>query len=368
VAAYKLGAFGNPPNGRVVYTSAGGNRYPAGARAVLHRISGHRDAGRTACPGDALYAQLPAIRAIAGAPPVGLRFLRMTGAAEYGQLLFTRGLIRPLWNVSTPSALINRFEVWVDGLLAHAAPGSHRTATLRLTPGGHVVTVRALHLSGRSTTITARVVSDPTAPVFTSAPEVVLRPGSLDGSVPIRLNWAAADVNGLAAVRLVRPAAVNLGTTTGSRNGTLPPGKPTTFTMRATDRAGNVLDASVTRTPVVLSEAAAQRTGGWRVLRNPAYLGGVAFGATAAGPTATWTFTGRSAALAVGRGALSGRLRIWADGVDLGVVDLGSPRTVYRQAAWSRWWSESGEHTVRVRVEGASARTGMVLDGLVYLK
>jgi hypothetical protein len=368
VAAYKLGAYGNVPNERVLLTSGGSDRFAKGLKVTFNRISGHRDAGRTSCPGDALYAQLPAIRAIAGAAPAGLQVLRMGGAARTGALLFTKGLVRPLWTVSTPSALINRFEVWVDGRLHLATPGAHRTAALRLAPGGHSVAVRALHLSGRSTTVTSKIVSDPNAPIFTGGPELVLRPGSLDGSVPIRLDWTATDVNGLSGVGLVRPTAVDLGITAHSRNGTVRPGVPTTFTLRAADRAGNSVDASVTRTPVVLSEAAAQRTGIWRTLRDQAYLGGVALGATAGGSSMTWTFTGRSAALAVGRGSLSGRVRIFVDGRDQGVVDLRWPRTIYRQAVWSRWWTESAQHTVRVEVEGTAGRPGAVVDGLVYLK
>src|SRR5262249_29336809 len=125
---------------------------------------------------------------------------------------------------------------------------------------------------------------------------------------------------------------------------------------------------SVTRTPVVWSEAVARRTGSWRTLRDQAYLGGVALGSTAAGSTASWTFTGRSVALAVGRGALSGRVRVFVDGADAGVVDLGSPHTLYRQAVWSRYWSGAAEHTIAVRVEGNTGRPGVVLDGLVYLK
>jgi hypothetical protein len=368
LAAYKLGAYGNAPNGRVLLTSGGSDRFPAGTRVTLNRIAGHRDTGRTECPGTDLYAQLPAIRAIAGAAPYGLRLLRMDGAARYGRLSFTKGLIRPLWDLATPSALINRFEILVDGRLALAAPGTHRLARLRLAPGGHTVTVRALHLSGRATTITTKMVADRNAPVFASGPEVVLRPGSLNGSVPIRLNWNATDVNGLSGVALVRPTAVNLGTAAHSRDGTLLPARPATFTVRAVDRAGNAVNASVTRTPVVLSEAAAVRTGSWRTLRNRAYLGGVALGSTRGGSAATWTFTGRSASLAVGRGAASGRVRIFADGQDQGYVDLRSARTGYRQAVWSRSWSRSGRHTVRVQVEGTAGRPGAVLDGLVYLR
>jgi hypothetical protein len=364
VAAYKLGAYGNNPNGRVVLTSAGSDRFSEGRKVVLNRISGHRDTGRTECPGNALYAQLPSIRTIAGAAPFGLRFLRVRGSQRYGALLFSKGLIKPLWNVKTPSALINRFEVWVDGVPQLAAPGFHRTAALRLAPGGHTVTVRALHLSGRSTTSTVKVVSDPNAPAFTSSPDVVLRTGSLNGTVPIRLNWTASDVNGLSSVGLVRPTSVNLGTTSSGRNGTVAPAVPTTFMLRAVDRAGNAVNASVTRTPMVVSEYAAQRTGTWRRLTSPSYLSGVALGGTAAGASASWTFTGRSAALAVGRGAQSGQVRIWVDDADQGVFDLKSSSTLYRQAIWARSWSTSASHSVRVEV----VTPGVVLDGLVYIK
>jgi N-acetylmuramoyl-L-alanine amidase len=63
---WKLGLHGVPPTGTVQVTSTGGslNRYPAGARVTLNRISGHRDGDATACPGDGLYAQLPHLRQI----------------------------------------------------------------------------------------------------------------------------------------------------------------------------------------------------------------------------------------------------------------------------------------------------------------
>lgn len=64
--AWKLPLHGVPVSGRVTLTSAGGseNRYPAGQAVSLERISGHRDGGRSSCPGDALYAQLAHLRAI----------------------------------------------------------------------------------------------------------------------------------------------------------------------------------------------------------------------------------------------------------------------------------------------------------------
>ena len=63
--AWKLALHAVPPEGQVTVTSAGGatNRYPAGRAVSFERISGHRDGNQTTCPGDALYAQLPALRA-----------------------------------------------------------------------------------------------------------------------------------------------------------------------------------------------------------------------------------------------------------------------------------------------------------------
>lgn len=67
VAAWKLRP-GSDPRGTVRLVSTNGaSRYPKGEAAVLHVISGHRDAYQTNCPGEALYAELPAIRAAAAA-------------------------------------------------------------------------------------------------------------------------------------------------------------------------------------------------------------------------------------------------------------------------------------------------------------
>ena len=65
---WKLPIHGAPTSGSTTLVSSGGssNRYPAGARVRLNRIPGHRDTGSTTCPGEALYAQLPQLRAMVG--------------------------------------------------------------------------------------------------------------------------------------------------------------------------------------------------------------------------------------------------------------------------------------------------------------
>ncbi|HET8759328.1 MAG TPA: peptidoglycan recognition protein, partial [Solirubrobacteraceae bacterium] len=64
---WKLSVHAVPVEGSVTLTSIGGaeNRYPAGTPVTFQRIGGHRDGCRTACPGNGLYAQLPALRAAA---------------------------------------------------------------------------------------------------------------------------------------------------------------------------------------------------------------------------------------------------------------------------------------------------------------
>jgi hypothetical protein len=61
---WKLPLHGQPTAGTVTVTSAGGasNRFGAGAQVTFERVSGHRDGNNTACPGSALYAQLPELR------------------------------------------------------------------------------------------------------------------------------------------------------------------------------------------------------------------------------------------------------------------------------------------------------------------
>ncbi len=65
---WKLPVHGMPTSGTATLVSAGGstNRYPAGRSLRLQRVIGHRDTGATACPGEALYSQLPELRRLVG--------------------------------------------------------------------------------------------------------------------------------------------------------------------------------------------------------------------------------------------------------------------------------------------------------------
>ena len=99
---WKLQVHGQPLSGPVTVTSAGGSasRYGAGARVRLERVIGHRDTGRTACPGALLYSQLAQLRAMvvsgAGAPPLTTARLSATladYAVDFGATVPVTGLL-----------------------------------------------------------------------------------------------------------------------------------------------------------------------------------------------------------------------------------------------------------------------------------
>jgi hypothetical protein len=74
--AWKLSLHGLPSTGRVTVVvdpaDAYYTRFAPGAHVSLPRVAGHRDGDLTDCPGDALYAELPALRrhvsGLAGTP------------------------------------------------------------------------------------------------------------------------------------------------------------------------------------------------------------------------------------------------------------------------------------------------------------
>ncbi|MHB1468170.1 MAG: peptidoglycan recognition protein family protein, partial [Solirubrobacteraceae bacterium] len=67
--AWKLSLHGAPVAGEItVHCEPGGavySRFPANAAVRLSRVSGHRQADATSCPGEALFRQLPEIRRLA---------------------------------------------------------------------------------------------------------------------------------------------------------------------------------------------------------------------------------------------------------------------------------------------------------------
>jgi hypothetical protein len=123
LVSWKLSVHGVPPVGKVQVTSTGGsvNRYPAGAKVTFDRISGHRDGNATACPGDALYGQLPQLRQlVTGGPPLPLATITLTAksrAIAYGSKAALTARVRgpggtPVAGVPVQVQLLGRLGAW----------------------------------------------------------------------------------------------------------------------------------------------------------------------------------------------------------------------------------------------------------------
>jgi hypothetical protein len=118
---WKLGVHLQPLSGPVTVRSSGGSasRYAAGANVTLERVIGHRDTGRTACPGQLLYDQLGQLRAmvasgVAGAP-LAVASVSATLAdywADHGQVVPISGVLAGPDGAPLPGELV---EVQVNG-------------------------------------------------------------------------------------------------------------------------------------------------------------------------------------------------------------------------------------------------------------
>ncbi|WP_434090916.1 N-acetylmuramoyl-L-alanine amidase [Streptomyces asoensis] len=377
LAAWKLGQYGIDPAGTGRLTAGAtqknlsGTSFTAGTSYAFDRISGHRDGYNTECPGGLLYDQLPAVRALAAGPVQGLKITSVAGGATLsGSAYHTRGAVTVNWSATTPSALVSRFELLADGKAVATTAGTATSASATLPAGGHTLAVRAVHQSGRTATTAAlTVVADTTLPVFTTAPKLSLRTGTIDATaVPVTLGWKATDDKALRSVQLLTPSAATFGPTVTTSSRTAKPGAATTWSMRATDYAGNARTASSSFTPVILQETSATRSGSWTARSSTSYLGGKSYSSGTKGAALTWTFTGRSVAWAVSRAGTSGQAYVYVDGAKAATVDLKSATTLYRQAVWTKTWTTAAKHTVKIVVVGTAGRPTVTTDGLVYLK
>ncbi|MFG2657355.1 N-acetylmuramoyl-L-alanine amidase [Streptomyces sp. NPDC048425] len=376
IAAWKLGQYNADPVSTVKLTAGAtqtnyfGTSFTAGSQYTFNRISAHRDGYNTQCPGSSLYGQLPTIRAWASGPVQGLKVTSLSGAGQSGATYYTKGAITAKWSTTTPGSLISKFELLVDGKAVATASGTATSVGTTLALGTHTVAVRAVHQSGKTTTTPAlNVVAETTAPTFTTAPKLSLRTGTVNtSSVPVTLGWKATDNTALKSVSLLTPTTATFGPTTASSSRTAASGTASTWSMKADDYAGNTRTSSASFTPVILQETSATKSGTWTSRSSTSYLGGKSYSSGSKAASLTWTFTGRSASWVASRASSSGQAYVYVDGVKVSTVDLKSSSTLYRQAMWTKSWSSSAKHTVKVVVVGTSGRPTITTDGLVYIK
>ncbi|MFI7370000.1 N-acetylmuramoyl-L-alanine amidase, partial [Actinoplanes sp. NPDC049668] len=369
VAAARLTAYGFDPGTTAELTErATDGKFPHLSVQTFQRVSGHRDGVNTVCPGDRLYGQLPAIRVEASARVLGFKAGAPTGGVSSGGKYYVKGRAGLAWSAATPSESIARFELLVDGAVRATLAGTARSGSVDVPSGTHRLQVRATHVSGNAdTTAAATVISDVTLPVI-AAPWLSLRTGTVSTtSVPVSVNFKASDNVKVAWVGATSPSKATLPATATKWQTSAKPGAVVTFGLSAKDLVGNVRNASVTRTSALLAETSAKKTGTWTKKSATSHLNGKALYASKKNAKLTFTFTGRSAALIVGRFKNSGKATVYLDGKKVSTIDTKAGKTTYRQAVWAKS-AAYGKHTVSIVVLATSGRPGVTVDGLAYVK
>jgi N-acetylmuramoyl-L-alanine amidase-like protein len=185
--AWKFSELGIPAIGTVTVPSNGGpfTRFRKGTPVTLNHIAGHRDADSTACPGSALYAQLPALRARVAQLEGAVSRLQLTSPqpkVAYPQPVAVSGQLTPAPGVAVPAGatvqIRDKLSTGAGRVLATLplAPDGTFSASLQLT---HSDVLQATFAGGAGL---PRLVS---GVLFTSvAPAITLQSSS--GSVPRR--------------------------------------------------------------------------------------------------------------------------------------------------------------------------------------
>jgi hypothetical protein len=102
--------------------------------------------------------------------------------------------------------------------------------------------------------------------------------------------------------------------------------------------------------------------GAWRDAPYSLYQAGHALWSNTAGHTATFTFTGKSAAWYGPKGPTRGQAKIWVDGTYRRTIDLYASGFQARNLLLSITWAAPGKHTIRIEVVGTAGRPTVAID------
>jgi chitobiase/beta-hexosaminidase-like protein/Big-like domain-containing protein len=220
---------------------------------------------------------------------------------------------------------------------------------------------------------------DTTAPSV-AAPDARPLAGSqlgATGTVKVRVAWSGSDAgSGVAGYELQQRTGTGEFQTVSSglaatADRTLQVGTTYQFRTRATDAAGNQTGwRTGPAFRVRLSESnqqAVRYSAGWTWAKPAGASGGSVRYATAAGATATFTFTGTSMAWVAPTGPQAGRAEVWVDGARAATVDLRTATARPRQLVFATGWATTGVHTVQVKVLGTAGRPRVDVDGFVAM-
>jgi subtilisin family serine protease len=205
---------------------------------------------------------------------------------------------------------------------------------------------------------------DTTAPI-TARPTVrFLANQTVAASVTVRVSWpAASDPSGIARYDLFQSTnggawvQVSLPTPTStSVDRALAIGKTYSFTLRATDGAGNTGGYATTTTAKLArgqeTSSAISYSGSWTRVSLSGASGGYVKKSTASGARATYAFTGTGVGFVSARGSSRGKAELWLDGAKVATVDLYALTVKPARLVWASGVLANRAHTLQVRVTG----------------
>jgi hypothetical protein len=294
-----------------------------------------------------------------------------------GSLLAAGGLVDTSGGIeATNTALVYDWatNAWYPAAhmgTARALPGSATLNDGRILVAGGTAASSELYTPGADL-----------APPGTSTPLTTIRQGATIGSstVPARVTWTGSDTgSGVKSYDLQRSydggawSTVATGLTTAAWNTFLTVGHRYRFQVRARDNVGHVgaWKAGSDVKPVITQQAASTVLtygGTWTVVSSSSYSGGSARYASTAGRSVSYTFTGRSIAFVAVRGPGRGSARIYVDGVLQTTINLWASTATYRFVGYSKTWTTSAKHTIKVVVLGTAGHPRIDADAFVTLR
>jgi GH25 family lysozyme M1 (1,4-beta-N-acetylmuramidase) len=254
------------------------------------------------------------------------------------------------------------------------------TTDAGVTPtGSYPLTITGTGDGLSRTTKLTLVVTDGLPPTLV-APTMWLEPNSVLGSatMPVYVVWSATDPSGVSSVGLQR--SINSGSwTTVSL--------PTAMTMRvwqgvpfnstvvqrarATDKLANTSawTPGPTASALITQQTATSvhYTGTWTNLSTSAASGGNLRYASAAGASATYTFSGSSVGWVATRGPSRGSAKVYVDGAYAGTMSLYSSRWQLKSVVFARNWGAVGSHTLKIVVSGTPGHPYIDVDAFIRL-
>jgi dipeptidyl aminopeptidase/acylaminoacyl peptidase len=215
------------------------------------------------------------------------------------------------------------------------------------------------------------------APRFTASPTPVLYAGATIGSTtaPVRTAWASCDSEFIDQQIVERYhtswSQVSFSPQITSITNLLTFDSSYRYRVRVADH--NLHWSPLTYSPMFQPKRSEQTStsvtysGSWSTSSSTSFSGGSARFASAAGASATYSFTGTSVAWVGSLGPTRGSARIYVDGVLKATVSAYSATYVYRRLLFAWSWPTQGAHKLKIVVVGTSGHPRVYVDGFVRL-